>query len=496
MWFWPKHILWTVLLVAGAIATAQESATDEQDVTFRREVKSFHLYATDGYLDTADGKRLYIWGYSLENRPGSATLPGPLLEVNEGDIVKVTLSNLGPSKEGVHRVPHTVHLHGLDTNQENDGVPETASAVRVGESFTYVFEATHAGTYWYHCHVDTVEHLTMGMYGALVVHPLGGEKTAWTGGPAYQRAYTMLLSESDPAWSQAISEDRSPELTNYQPRYFFINGKSFPDTMDDPSTHVMGYLGERVLIRLINAGYEWRSMHMHGFHFEVVASDGRPLPYAYSKDTLSIGPGERYDILVTFDQPGEFPFHSHVILDNMNDGSYPGGIHTMVTVLEPEELATHGSHGEAGHAAHGHAPPGEALGEPEPAEVDETSRAEPDEIPSPKPSSSRLGFGFPGKASSPATDTEEPKSPIASSSGFEVLMAKDRFDPERLVVPTGSTVTWVNADPRTHSLASKRFVGSDVKRNERWSYTFTEPGTYVYECATHRGMDGVIVVRE
>jgi len=205
----------------------------------------FHLYATDGYHRTADGATLYIWGYSLEDVPGTATLPAPTIEVNEGDHVEIVLTNIGPSRPGVQRA-HTVHLPDLDADQANDGVPETGPSARVGESITYRFTATHAGTYWYHCHVETVEHLTMGMYGALVVHPADGPGRAWTDGPSYDRAYTLLLSESDPAWSAAVGESRHVERTRFDPRYFFINGRSFPDNMAASDTHGMGHLGERV----------------------------------------------------------------------------------------------------------------------------------------------------------------------------------------------------------------------------------------------------------
>src|SRR5690606_21334631 len=122
-------------------------------------VKEFHLYATDGEHRTAEGNSIYIWGYTLSPVQGTATLPGPPIEVNEGDRVRSTLTNLGPSREAVQEFPHTVHLHGLDVSQANDGVPETSGSVRVGESLAYEFVATDAGTYWYHCHVDTVEHL-------------------------------------------------------------------------------------------------------------------------------------------------------------------------------------------------------------------------------------------------------------------------------------------------------------------------------------------------
>ncbi len=102
---------------------------------------------------------------------------------------------------------------------------------------------------------------------------------------------------------------------------------------------IEGKVGQTVLIRIVNAGYQPHSFHMHGYHFDVIASDGRPLPQVNRKDTILIGPGERYDLLVKFDQDGMFPLHSHNIVDNTNSGVYPGGLHTMMDVTEASEAA-------------------------------------------------------------------------------------------------------------------------------------------------------------
>jgi len=426
-------------LLVGLVGLALAQPSDPWTPT-----KVFRLYATDGEHRTADGATVYIWGYSLSDVPGTATLPGPTIEVDEGDRVEIVLTNVGPSRPGVQRVVHTIHLHGLDVDQANDGVPETGVAARVGQSVTYRFTATHAGTYWYHCHVETVDHLTMGMYGALVVHPRTGPGRAWSDGPSYDRAHTLLLSELDPAWSAAIGAGRGVDRTRFDPRYFFINGRSFPDTMSAPDTHVVGYLGERVLLRLINAGYGWRSMHLHGFHFEVVATDGRPLAHPYLKDTLSIGPGERYDLLVTLDQLGSYPFHSHAILDNLNDGVYPGGIHTMVTVVAP----------------------GEPLG--------------------PAP-------GHAGHLGAPAASTDPP---ATAADGATVRMLFDRFSPDILTVPVGTTVTWSKDDGvgRTHAVWSEDFESPDLRANETWQHTFHSVGVFEYECPHHTNMIGFIRV--
>lgn len=469
-----------------AVATASA-----QDADVRGPDAVFHLFATDGVHVAADGRDVYVWGYSLEPVRGSATLPGPSLEVREGELVEIHLTNLGPAEPGVHPFPHTVHLHGLDVDQANDGVPETGVVARVGETVTYRFVATHAGTYWYHCHVDTVEHLTMGMYGALIVHPADGPGRAWTDGPSFDRAYTLLLSEVDPAWSEAIRADRTPDRSRFDPRYFFINGRSFPETLDHADTHLVGHLGDRVLVRLINAGYGWRSMHLHGFHFEVVATDGRPLAQPYLKDTISVGPGERYDLLVTLDQLGAYPFHSHVILDNLNDGAYPGGIHTMVTVAPPGaslEDALGGAHGHVDEVAAAQAADGREAPEG------------PGDVPSAAGESRRSNpwtfGGFPvRRPAAPPTDAPTSPSVVVPEDGIVIELRDDRFFPEHLVVPVGGTVTWVNHDPRTHTLDAPAFGSVDLRRRASWSHTFSEPGTYPYTCVNHRGMSGAITVR-
>jgi manganese oxidase len=224
-------------------------------------------------------------------------------------------------------------------------------------------------------------------------------------------------------------------------------------------------------------------MHMHGFHFEVVASDGRPLPRPYLKDTLSIGPGERYDLLVTLDQLGSYPFHSHVLLDNTNDGAYPGGIHTMVTVRPPGAPLD-----VAGHEGHAvlSAPP--ATPAPPPAGS-----------PAAAPGTGLAAIGgFPTRRPPVDAANHEQHAALAAEppDGATVVeMRGDRFHPERLVIEVGTTVAWVNADPRTHALAATRFASPDIPRNRTWAHTFGDPGVYLIECVNHRGMKSVVTVR-
>lgn len=417
-------------------------------------VKKFQLYATDGYTTLADGKQAYIWGYSLKNEKGTATYPAPTLTVNEGDQVEVTLTNLGPKREGIQSLAHTIHFHGLDTDQENDGVPDTHPPVAPGSSFTYKFTASHAGTYFYHCHVDTVEHLQMGMHGAFIVKAKNGVNQAWTGGPAYDKEYVMLLNEFDPVWHEAVADGKPYDRTDYHPRYWTINGKSFPDTLNDESTMVHAIAGQKILIRFINSGYQEHSIHMHGFHFKVIASDGRPLPEPLDKDTLSIGPAERYDILVTIDQTGEFPLHSHNIVDNTNNGVYPGGMHTMMCI-EPKR------DGSSAHAEH--------------MAAEGTSHC-----------------GSDGGSSTGTTTSAQ-----TGDGDVQVSIGSLSVSVKELHIKAGTTVTWTNSDSQVHTVTSedaKLFNSGSIFPKGTWSYTFTKTGTYGYACSIHPNIKGKVIV--
>jgi plastocyanin len=70
------------------------------------------------------------------------------------------------------------------------------------------------------------------------------------------------------------------------------------------------------------------------------------------------------------------------------------------------------------------------------------------------------------------------------------------FEPQRLTVKAGTTVTWVNQDDIPHALASnaKIFKSKAVDTDDKFSFTFATPGVYEYFCSMHPHMTGTIVV--
>ena len=251
-----------------------------------------HIYMVsrmNGSAVLSDGTAITTWGFRLGSGMGGVPqVPGPILEAREGDNVFIHFQNFSP-------MPHTIHLHGLDVNQANDGVPQTSFSVPMMGSYTYQFTAPHAGSYNYHCHVDTILHLQMGMYGAINILPPDGSNHAWEGGPAFDLERTWITGEIALIWNQ---QQANADFTVYEPDYFLVNGKDGGLIGADPYTSFGLVGGETALLRLGNMGYLPVRYDFGGLHTEVVASDGRPLPQSMAGNGLVIAPGERYDVMV------------------------------------------------------------------------------------------------------------------------------------------------------------------------------------------------------
>ena len=147
-----QHILRTVVLISTVWLAPSLYAQQQPPQLFS---------GMEGYTFLPDGTPVPIWGYGWV-ADGFITLPAPLLTYIEGESVQLNFTN--PSPES-----HTIHLHGLDVDQANDGVPGTSFLVTTGDDATYSFDADYPGTFLYHCHVTTTLHLTMGMYGMVLV---------------------------------------------------------------------------------------------------------------------------------------------------------------------------------------------------------------------------------------------------------------------------------------------------------------------------------------
>jgi FtsP/CotA-like multicopper oxidase with cupredoxin domain len=146
--------------------------------------RTFNLVATDGYNSEPDGNSIYDWSYGVMGK--GFQLPGPILCVNTGEVVDITLTNQLP-------VATSIQLPGFTNVTYNDGsqsgpvgpvfdpngvlislVPQVAP----GFSITYRFKANNAGTYVYQSGTDPQLQVQMGLFGAIIVRPSGISVTA------------------------------------------------------------------------------------------------------------------------------------------------------------------------------------------------------------------------------------------------------------------------------------------------------------------------------
>lgn len=79
---------------------------------------------------------------------------------------------------------------------------------------------------------------------------------------------------------------------------------------------------------------------------------------------------------------------------------------------------------------------------------------------------------------------------------FDIEIKDFSFGPMMLTVPAGATVTWTNKDEEPHTVFSSDdvFKSKALDTDEKFSFTFTKPGTYKYFCSVHPKMVGAIVV--
>jgi FtsP/CotA-like multicopper oxidase with cupredoxin domain len=409
------------------------------------QVREFRLVARPGKWEVAPGTVLDAWTYNGQ-------VPGPELRVREGDLMRVTVKNALP-------VPTTIHWHGVDLDWRMDGPPGVnQDPILPGQTFVYEFVAYPAGTRIYHSHVDPNVQMELGLYGALIIEPREPEPVK------YDREYTYLLDELalDFTTKVALGKDRLP-MTEFgngrggalQYDLFLMNGKAGSAI---PPLRLKA--GERVRIRLINVGSLPHAMHIHGHIFKIVATDGNPVPAVaqWRKDTVLIGPGERYDLDLAGYNPGVWMFHCHMPNHGENG---------MMTTINYD--------GFKPHREHGHLPP-----------VQPQAAARPGAAPAP------------AVPAQPAAVRVADLRGTTSSPGAIVAMLDNRFQPANVTVPVGATVMWANRGINGHTTTGidTYWDSPTMATRQRFGITFTRPGTYRYVCRQHllSGMVGTIEV--
>jgi manganese oxidase len=291
----PAH---TVRLGKEATTSPNSSTpvvtTEVGDLAYTMDggTKVFHLIAEVLKQTIHPDKTIDAWGFN-----GSA--PGPTIQVNQGDHVRVIFDNHLPEAS-------SIHWHGFEDMVGYDGMPGISQElVKPGGRFVYEFDIHQAGTYFYHSHMAMQEML--GMLGGFIMHP----RTPYH--PHCDKDFLLHLQEY-----AVLPNNTVPNTMNMEYNWLLLNGKAGP-----ASTPLIVRQGDRVRIRFVNLGMDHHPMHLHGYTFQVTGTEGGRIPETawWPGNTVLVGVAQARDVEIVATRPGDWMLHCHLPHHMMNQMS-------------------------------------------------------------------------------------------------------------------------------------------------------------------------------
>jgi manganese oxidase len=275
-------------------------------------VRVFKLVAEPVKRKIAPFKTIDVWGYN-------GNCPGPTIQVQQGDCVRVMFENHLPEST-------TLHWHGLEIPIEQDGVPWISQKpVPPGGTYIYEFTVHQEGTFFYHAHSAMEE--MMGQIGFFIAHP---EKSYR---PRADHDYGLILQE----WA-VLPNNTVPNTAGMEFNWLTFNGVSGPAI-----TPMIARLGSRVRLRIVNIGMDHHPIHLHGHQFVMTGTEGGRAPETtwYPMNTILVGVAQARVVEFEAKYPGAWMVHCHLphhMMNNMMDLLRDRMIQTM-DQTEPKALS-------------------------------------------------------------------------------------------------------------------------------------------------------------
>jgi FtsP/CotA-like multicopper oxidase with cupredoxin domain len=217
----------------------------------------------------------------------SVELPGPVLELERGKPVRITVANNLDEPTGIH-------WHGLEIESFPDGVPDWSGIgdrifppIPPGGSFVAAFTPPRAGTFPYHSHLNERHQIQSGMYGAIIVTDKPRD---------LERDHLIVAGGGGPA---VFAKIESP--------YALVNGQRSPAPLRLA-------MGETHRLRIVAVHPDWRiTFTLRNdstvARWRAIAKDGADMPPAQATERLAVtemGPGETADFEFRSSTPGRW----------------------------------------------------------------------------------------------------------------------------------------------------------------------------------------------
>ncbi|MFC1841551.1 multicopper oxidase domain-containing protein [Candidatus Dependentiae bacterium] len=264
-------------------------------------------------------QKIKCWGYN-------GSTPGPTLEATEGDRVRIIVKNELPE-------PTSIHWHGIELPNNQDGAaPETQRPIMPGETYTYEFTLYQSGTVMYHSGYNVMRQDHMGLHGTFVIHPKKYENPI-------DKQFVIMLQQ----WA-ILPGSEYLNLATMDFNWFTFNGHSAPNI---PVLTVNQ--GERVRIRFSNIIMDSHPIHLHGYIWNWVGTEGGPIPRSaqIKGSTILVSAGTTRDVEFIAWNPGIWRFHCHKLHHIVNaHADIPmgimdhGGMFTLFHVIPKDDKKT------------------------------------------------------------------------------------------------------------------------------------------------------------
>jgi FtsP/CotA-like multicopper oxidase with cupredoxin domain len=238
-----------------------------------QKVVEVTLEAYSKPIEVAPGKFVEMWTYN-------GTVPGPTIRARF-------------EHDGADPVANMLHMPAV---------------VPPGESWTYEFEATTAGLFYYHCHSKDKfpigVHVQQGLYGAIIIDPV-----ETITGKAPDKEYVIFFGEVYTKPVLPMLHSCAYCYTGTGEKLYTINARKFPLTET-----LKARTGDLVRFYVINIGHDIHTWHLHNLkQYQIKEIDGKRIPELIEAQVLSLAPGVAAIIEGEAKEPGLWLLHCHVV---------------------------------------------------------------------------------------------------------------------------------------------------------------------------------------
>jgi nitrite reductase (NO-forming) len=124
--------------------------------------KQIFLIADENILQISPDNVFHPGGIYYNSMTFNGSIPGPIIEVNEGETFHLTIRNDG-------ELVHSIDIHGINGPSQS-----LSGSIPPGTNKTIEIKAEYPGAFVYHCDGDNLngiwDHIASGMYGGFIVH--------------------------------------------------------------------------------------------------------------------------------------------------------------------------------------------------------------------------------------------------------------------------------------------------------------------------------------